>query len=383
MLTCQRHLTSLPDDLHYLNCASRAPLLRSVEAAAIAGLHTQRVPEAVVGEEYLRISEELRSRIGQLINAPADAVALIPSASYGVAIAANGVPLRRGQNVVLPGEEFPSDVYPWMARCAEAGAELRLVERPADSPHPGRVWHERLLEAIDSDTAAVNLSAVHWTDGLCFDLAAIGARAREVGALFIVDGSQAIGAAPFDFQSVRADLVVCVGYKWLMGPYQLGFAAVGERLLGAQPFEQHWGNRVGSQAVGSAGYSSKYRPGARRFDVGEHANPITMPMLSEGVRQVLEWGVESIQAYCAELARRLLPLTAEGRVRALAPGERVEHILGLRLPEPEALPRIMEALRRRNIHASQRGTSLRVSPHVYNTPDDMDAFCEALGAELR
>jgi selenocysteine lyase/cysteine desulfurase len=134
--------------------------------------------------------------------------------------------------------------------------------------------------------------------------------------------------------------------------------------------------------VGSAGYSSKYRPGARRFDVGEHANPITMPMLSEGVRQVLEWGVESIQAYCAELARRLLPLTAEGRVRALAPGERVEHILGLRLPEPEALPRIMEALRRRNIHASQRGTSLRVSPHVYNTPDDMDAFCEALGAEL-
>ena len=111
-----------------------------------------------------------------------------------------------------------------------------------------RAWNERLLEAIDRRTAVVNLSSVHWTDGTRYDLAAIGERAREVGALLVVDGTQTVGAEPFDFAALAPDLLVCAGYKWLLGPYQIGFAAVGQRLREARPFEHHWSNRAGADA---------------------------------------------------------------------------------------------------------------------------------------
>jgi len=279
---------------------------------------------------------------------------------------------------VLPAEEFPSDVYPWMTRCAQDGAELRLVSRPPAGPGSGPAFNERLLEAIDTHTAVVNLSSLHWTDGTRFDLAAIGARAREVGAWFIVDGSQTVGAAPFDFAAVQPDLLVCVGYKWLLGPYQLGFAALGERLLQATPFEQHWGNRAGNASAGETGYTADYRPGARRFDGGEHANSITLPMFCEGVRQVEAWGGAAIQAYCAELGARLRPL-AERELVSMAPlEERYAHIVGLRPRNGAALPQLVAELQRRNVRVARRGSAIRVSPNVYNTPEDMDALCEAL-----
>jgi len=382
MLACQRHLFSLPEGLHYLNGASRSPLLKSAEAIGISALQQQRVPGPVVGEEYLRVSEELRGNLGRLIHAPADAIALVPAASYGVAIAAHHVKLRAGQNVVMPDEDFPSDVYAWMVRCAETGAELRLVKRPPVTEGLGRAWNEHLLEAIDANTVVVNVSSVHWTDGLRFDLAAIGRRAREVGAWFVVDGSQSVGAAPFDFQALQPDLLVCVGYKWLLGPYQLSFAAVGERLREALPFEQHWGNRASSSNPGSTAYTTEYRPGARRFDGGEHANPITLPLFAEGVRQVLEWTPEAIEAYCAALTAQVQALAEDGRVHMPAPGEHAAHIVGLRAADGAALPRILDALQQRNVRISQRGDAVRVSPYVHNTPDDLDVFCEAVRTAL-
>jgi selenocysteine lyase/cysteine desulfurase len=387
MLTCQRDLYSLPEGLHYLNCAARSPLLKSAEAAALAALQRLRVPGLLmgelIGEAYQCYAGPLRAGIAQLINAPPEAIALVPAASYGVAIAAHAVRLQAGQNVVLPGEEFPSDVYAWLSACADAGAELRLVPRPEDAERPGRVWSERLLEAIDARTAVVNLSAIHWTDGLRFDLDAIGRRAREVGALFVVDGSQVAGAAPLDFRTLQPDLLVGVGYKWLMGPFQLGFAAVGERLREARPFENHWANRPADATRGGDHYATDYLPGARRFDGGEHANPITLPLFREGVRQVLAWGTEAIQAYCESLLGRLQALADGGRVRMLPREERWSHIVGLRLADSAALPGVMERLRQRNVQVSQRGGSLRVSLHVYNTPADLDALCDTLEAVLR
>lgn len=389
MLTCQRHLFSLPEDLRYLNCASRAPLLKSAEALGRDGLEWQRAPRTLAPGEYHGFGETLRARFGALVNAPADAVAVVPAASYGVAIAARNLPLGPGANIVLPDGEFPSGVYAWMARCAETGAELRLVA-PPDTPGepPGRPgdpsgWSARLLEAIDADTAAVNVSTVHWASGYRFDVAAIGARAREVGALLILDGTQSIGAEPFDFQALAPDLLVCSGYKWLLGPYQTGLAVFGERLIGAAPLENHWATRAGSEDMRDTGYSAQYRDGARRFDGGQHANQITLPMLSEGIRQLLEWGVAAVGAYCAGLRGPLAALLESGRVSAFPESERCGHITGLKPRRQAAIPALMNALAGRNIRVSQRGAYIRVSPHVYNTVDDMAALADTLAEALK
>lgn len=384
MLTCQRHQFSLPEDEHYLNAAYMGPLPRSVEAAGVEGVHRKAVPRTIAPPDFFSGPEALRERLARLVNASVDAVTLVPAVSYGTAIATCNTPLRPGQNVVIPGEEFPSNVYGWMDACAHSGAELRLVPRPEDAQRPGAAWNERLLDAIDADTAAVALTAAHWTDGTGFDLQAIGRRAREVGALYLVDGTQSVGALPFDFAAVQPDMLVCAGYKFLLGPYQLGFAALGPRLLEARPFEMNWINREASEDFAHLiDYRSGFQPGARRFDVGERSNPITVPMLAESVRLILEWGVENIQAYCARLGTVLVQALGEDAGFTLNPAEeRGAHLFGVRVPHPEAIPAILAELTARKVFVSQRGNSVRVAPHVYNTPEDMEALAEALRAAV-
>lgn len=380
MLSCQKHLFSLPEGLHYLNCASRAPLLKSSEEAGMRGLRRQIAPIAPSPDEYFAESEALRSSIAALINTTADRIAVTPAVSYGVAIAVHNMRLVPEQNVLVVEEEFPSDVYGWVERCREDGAELRTVPRPQSSSRAGSEWNARLLDAIDERTAVVNVSSVHWTDGIRFDLQAIGARAREVGALFVVDGTQSVGAAPFDFERVRPDLLVCAGYKWLLGPYQIGFAAVGERLLHARPFEHHWSNREGSADTTRTGLNERYREGARRFDVGEHANYITVPMLTAGVDQARAWGADAIQEYCAGLMAGIYAELDPARYLLPAESERVAHILGIRLTEESRLEDIMRRLAEKGVRVSRRGSSIRVSPHVYNEQSDVDALVSVLNA---
>ena len=382
MLGNQKSLFSLPDDIHYLNCASKAPLLNEAQALGIAGLRRQIVPRSLGADEYTQESEALRGAFAGLINGNPDHVAITPSVSYGVAIASHNIRLRKGQNIVSMEEEFPSDVYAWMERCRKDGGELRSVPRPAELARVSSLWTEHLLDAIDPQTAVVNISSVHWTDGVRFDLEAIGKRARGVGALFVVDGTQSIGAAEFDIARIQPDLLVCAGYKWLLGPYQMCCAVVGERLMDGEPFEYHWGNRAGSHDVTGTAYRQEYEQGARRFDVGEHTNYITLPMITEGIRQATAWGGGAIQDYCAALGRPLVDLLEDERFLVAPASERIAHIIGIRLADATRLSGVMQALADRQVRVSKRGQSIRVSPHVYNTPENIDALMDGLVAGL-
>ena len=381
-MQCQRHLFSLPASQHYLNCAYMSPLLKSVQDAGIAAVGLKASPADIGGAEFFEPVETLRDRFARLVNTSADRVACIPAASYGVAVAVHNTPLRTGQNVVIPAEEFPSNVYGWMAACDRSGAELRLVERP-DGPPSAAAWNARVLEAIDRNTASVTLTDVHYTDGTPFDLEAIGQRAREVGALFVVDGTQSVGALPFDFDGLQPDLLVCAGYKWMLGPYQYGLIAVGDRLLDGEPFEHNWINRKDSENFSNLSqFRREYQPGARRFDTGERSNFILVAMLNEGLKQILTWGVTAIRDYCAVLSGDVEAALADSPYVMAPAAERSPHLFGIRVPDGERLPAILEDLRRREVYVSQRGTSLRVSPHVYNTPDDLGALVEALRAAV-
>jgi len=373
-MECQRHLFTLPEDQHYLNCAYMAPLLKSVEAAGIAGLRRKINPAELVPADFFDETHELRRLFARLVNTTPERVALVPAVSYGIAIASHNTRLRSGQNVIIPGEEFPSNVYAWMAQCQHSGAHLRFVERPDQGTDS---WTTRLLDAIDRNTAVVTLSTVHWTDGTPFDVDRIGRRAREVGALFIVDGTQSIGAVPFDFAQVRPDLLVCAGYKWLFGPYQYCFAVVGDRLLDAEPFEHNWITRKNSQDFSALiDYQSEFQPGAQRFDAGERSNFILVPMLLEALKQLKRWGIANIWAYCARLSSGLAETLADSPCTLGA--ERSAHLFGVRLPDAGQIPVILAELRRRRVYVSQRGSSIRVSPHVYNRPEDIQALAEAL-----
>ena len=380
MISSQRHLFSLPEATHYLNCSYFSPLLKSQRAVMARVMDQADDPTRITMQEsFFDEPDELRRLLGKLVNASPERIAIVPSVSYGIAIATHNVKLPRGCNVVAPESEFPSDVYGWINRCAEEGGEMRFVPRPVDAQRPAQAWSEGLLQAVDNQTAVINLTAVHWSDGTRFDLPALRQRAREVGAAFIVDGTQSVGALPFDFAALEPDLLVCAGYKWMMAPYGISFVVLGDRFLEGNPLEETWAGRKGSIEVGrTLEYALEYDEGARRHDMGQRAQLFLLPLMKDGVNQILKWTPEVIQEYTGMLVKHLAGLLEGSGFTIQLPGERSNHLFGITLPDPALLPTVQEELTRRNVSISYRGPILRVSPHLFNTPADVQALAEGL-----
>jgi selenocysteine lyase/cysteine desulfurase len=379
MLRCQKSEFALPPDHHYLNCAYMSPLSKRVQAAGEVAIRSGAVPAEIRPTDFFSGCDRVRELFAQLVNAPDPArVAIIPAASYGLSAAARNTPLARGQNVVTIHHQFPSNVHVWRRLCDAANARFKVVRPPVAGAARAQAWNEAILDAIDGDTAVVTLGHVHWTDGTRFDLERIAERAREVGAALILDGTQAVGAMPFDFERIRPDALICAAYKWLMGPYSIGVAYFGARYEHGVPLEETWLGKEGSEDLaGLVEQTDRYRPGAARFDVGEAANFILIPMFIAALEQVLEWDVSNVQAYCRALTRDLRRDTSAGEAEGQGL-EPVGHLFGLHVPEGVDPAALHARLRAQQVFVSVRGRTVRVSPHVYNDREDLEALRRVL-----
>jgi len=371
----QRHLFPEKAVAGYLNGASRAPQLKSVAAAARHAIRWREEQAGMPIPVFFSTPKDIKAEFAQLVNCPEpERIAMIPAASYGIATVAKNISLSARQNIIVVQDQFPSNYYSWAEKCKAAGAELRVVMRP----EAGVVgsWSDHVLEAIDANTAAVAIAHIHWADGTLYDLAAIRQRTDEVDAWLVIDGTQSLGAVPFDVQNIRPDALVAGGYKWLMGPYGCGYAYYGERMDNGSPLEENWINRAGSEDFRQlVNYRDDYRALAGRYSVGEHSNFLMGPMQLVGLQQVNAWEPANVQAYTASLWA-----TVEDQLRELGvtvPTDRAHHLVGLRLPAHASADRLAAALDRRGLMVSYRGDSVRVSPNVYNTQEEM---AELLGA---
>ncbi|MEM6770480.1 MAG: aminotransferase class V-fold PLP-dependent enzyme, partial [Bacteroidota bacterium] len=377
-LTSQRHLFPEKAVAGYLNGASRAPQLKAVEAAAKHALWWRTENNSMPISEFFGPVEEIKRQFAQLINAPdPERVAMLPATSYGISTVAKNVPLSQGQNIIVVEDQFPSNYYPWQVVCADAGAELRTVAKP--NPGSSGTWNERVLEAIDGQTAAVAIANIHWADGTLYDLLALRQRTNDVGAWLVIDGTQSIGAMPFDVTTVNPDALLVGGYKWLMGPYGCAYGWFGPLMDGGRPLEENWINRQGSEDFRNlVNYTTEYRPLANRYCVGQHSNFIMAPMQIAALQQVNAWAQEDVQEYCAGLWSVI-----EDELEALGvviPEERAHHLVGLRLPRDMDREKLVAAINRRGLAVSYRGDAIRVSPHAYNTPEEMAELVGALRA---
>ncbi|HCW06380.1 MAG TPA: aminotransferase, partial [Cytophagales bacterium] len=274
MLSNQGQRFSLPTNSIYLNCSYMSPLLKNVEKAGIGGIIRKRNPAAIPPSDFFGDSEKLRDEYAKLIGAKeSKRIAIICSTSYGLANVAHNVKVDSSHTIVLASEQFPSNVYPWMRLHEEKKVKLKFIEPPTSLIDRGKVWNQRLLEAIDKNTRIVALGNVHWADGTRFDLMEIRKRTRDVGALLIIDGTQSVGALPFNVSKIQPDALICAGYKWLLGPYSFGLAYYGEYFDHGKPIEENWINRKESENFSAlVNYKSSYQEGALRYEVGEHSN---------------------------------------------------------------------------------------------------------------
>jgi len=373
MLPCQRHLFDIPDDVAYLNCAYMSPLMKPALEAGAAGLARKAHPWELTPDKFFTGSDEFRATAAQLIDCSADCIAIVPSASYGIATAARNVPVRQGQNILVLAEQFPSNYYPWQRLVEENGASLKVVPWPEDHD-----WTTAVLNSLTADVAIAALPHVQWTSGGRLDLIRIGEACRKIGAALVLDLTQSLGALPFSVHDVQPDFAVAASYKWLLGPYSVGVLYVAPKWQGGIPLEENWIQRATARDFSSVLYTENYDVGARRFDMGERSNFALLPAAVRAMKQLLEWGVAQISETTGALNRQLANAAADLGFSAPAEPLRAPHYLALRRKEaiPKELP---EVLAREKVFVSVRGSSIRVTPHVYNTAED----CERLIACLR
>ncbi len=370
----QRDLFEIPDGVTYLNCASMSPQLRPVTEAGLKSVKSKASPQEIASLDWFSDAENLRELAAQVFGTDAESIALVPAASYGIAVAAANVKIGRGQSIVLLHEQFPSNVYAWREIARQRDAQIRIVNREPDG-----TWTRADLRAIADDTAAVAIPNCHWTDGSLIDLVAVGEKARAVGASLVIDASQSLGAYPLDIAKVQPDFLVSVGYKWLLGPYSLGYLYVAPQWReNGKPLENSWLSREGSEDFAKlVDYRSEYKSGARRFDMGEFPNFVLVPMAIAALRQIVDWRVENIRQSLSVLTDMIAREAANLGCAVLPAEDRVGHLIGIRLPNgiPEGLGKRLSAAR---IYVSIGGDAIRIAPHLYNDESDIERLFKVL-----
>ena len=373
MLPSQRHLFDIPDDVAYLNCAYMSPLMKPVLEAAAGGLARKAHPWEITPDKFFTGADEFRATAAQIINSSADDIAIVPSASYGVATAARNLPVKKGQSILVLAEQFPSNYYPWQRRAEETGAALKVVAWPEDYD-----WTAAVLDSLTADVAIAALPHVHWTSGGKLDLVRIGEACRKIGAALALDLTQSLGALPFSVRDVQPDFAVAASYKWLLGPYSIGLLYVAPKWQQGMPLEENWIQRSNARDFSSLIlYAEDYDAGARHFDMGERSNFALLPAAVRAMNQLLEWGVQRISDTAGALNRQLASAAADLNFSAPDEPWRAPHYLCLR--RKAAIPReLPEMLAREKVFVSVRGSSIRVTPHVYNTVEDCDRLIQCL-----
>ena len=322
--------------------------------------------------DWMRQFHETRQRAARLIHAQPEEIALVSNTTAGISLAAEGYPWKRGDNVVLPDNEFPSNQYPWL-NLVSRGVEVRRV------PTEGGVTPlEALARACDARTRIVSLSWVAYASGWRQDLDQAAEMVHGLGALLFVDAIQALGVFPLNVRRTPIDFLAADGHKWLLGPEGAGiFYLRREHLDLLRPIGVGW-NSV-AQCHDFTRIELNFKNAAERYEGGS-ANVVGCIGLGASLELSLRYGQEAISRRVLEITdlacRRLA--VAGAVIESVRDGDRRSGIVSFRMPgrDPDAL---RKQCLQHQVVLSCRAGRLRISPHAYNDESDIDRLIDALG----
>jgi cysteine desulfurase/selenocysteine lyase len=358
----------------WINCSHQGALPRVAAQAAHQAIEWKQSPYNLTSKRFSDVPARLRTALTTLLSAGPDEVALANSASYGLHLFANGIPLRDGDEVLLVRGDFPSVVLPWLG-LERKGITIRHLNSPLDAAE--------LNAAISSRSRVLCTTWVHSFTGVALDLEAIGAVCRKRGVWFIVNGAQAVGARPIDVTSTPIDGLVSVGFKWLCGPYGTGFCWMRPELRDALDVNQaYWLAMQTADDLGKEEALPTIRRdlGARAFDIFGTANFFNFMPWTASIEYLLEAGIDTIAAHDATLVDRLIDGLETRGYSVVSPTDGPERstLVLTSHPDRSRNAAIHATLRERDVEIAYRRGNLRFSPHLYNTAEDVDRALDAL-----
>ena len=363
----------------YLNNASVGPIPERTRLALEAFNAKRTAPHLLPDRDIFAEIRAAREHAARLINATPEEIALMPNTSMGINVAARALPLRRGDVVLFSDREFPANAYPWLALVDEGVTPERVPVAANGWPDEERIF-ERLR---DPAVRVLAVSFVQFSNGYKADLRRLSAACRANGTYLVVDGIQGLGNSPLDVRDVAVDVLAAGGQKWLLSPWGSGFVYVRKGLIAEmEPAYVGWMSYEGTDDFTNlVNYADNLLGDARRFEVGTHTFQDQAGMrLSVGL--LLELGIPTIASYSRALADPLLAWCDANEVRVVSPREDPHRSAIVCVAPPEATE-VFRHLKRAGVVCALREGAIRLSPHCYNTADEIARVIEVLDEATR
>ncbi len=360
----------------FLDCATQGPFPHTTALRVREAIELKCHPYRLESQEYFALPRRVRTLLARLIGAQPEEIALTNSATHGLSVVANGLGLGPGDEVVTTAVNFPANLLTWL-HLRNRGVEVKVLNPERGFPTP-----EEIAAALTSRTRVVALDYVSFRNGCKIDIEAISEARAGRDTLLVVDATQAVGALPINVDSFPVDAFACAGYKWLLGPYGAGFAflrrSIQDRL---SPTVLNWMSVKGASRFHKLpGEDFTPARDASRFDVPETANFLNLYALESSLEFLHRVGVENIMRHCFGLLDRLREALASRGFQLNASAEPAHRstILTFRASSEEDTARMHQKLSDQQVIVSLREGWIRVSPHLYNSEEDMDRLIDAL-----
>jgi cysteine desulfurase / selenocysteine lyase len=368
---------ALAGDTIFLNHASTGPLPeRTVRVVGEWG-RLRATPHRVTFDMQFGTLAKARDLVARLIGADASEIAITTNTTYGINLAAFSLPLPAGSVVLSPDQEFPANVYPWMALAERRGLEYRRLQC-----HEGVLDADRLAKELEDER--VRLVTVSWSQfasGARVDLKALGTLCRERGVFFVVDAIQGLGPLTLDLRETPVDILASGGQKWLLSPWGSGFVYVRKALIeDLEPYDVSWLAVRGADDFSRlTDYDLTWRSDARRFEF------ITLPYQDiagfvSSLELFHEVGPDLISAHTLRLAQRIVDWAADRDDVALVTPSDPARRGGIVSVRPPDAARASERLTEAGVVHSLREGAIRLSPHFYNTREEIDRALELMSS---
>jgi selenocysteine lyase/cysteine desulfurase len=368
-----RTLFPITERALYFNHAAVSPPPITSICAVESQLRDVHENGSINFRDWIATKEQARELLAKLLGARPEQVAFVRNTSDALSSVANGLTWRAGDNVVTFSREFPSNIYPWLRVRDAYGVEVRMCEE-----HAGRIDFTELASLIDHNTRIVAISHVQYASGFRMDLERLGRLARQHDALFVVDVIQALGVVPTDVDAEFIDVAAGASHKWLLSPEGVGYLYLSDRAR-----ERIQPTLVGWISVPNPddyfNFEQGWNRGALAWETG--TGPAA---LIYGFKASLElltrFGVLNIANYLEDLTDDLCERLRAKRyevVGSRAPGEKSQ-IVCIRSLQGLSAMALYHQLSSQKIIVAPRAERLRIAPHFYNTPAEVERFVEAL-----
>lgn len=353
----------------WLNAASEGPLPLSAGRALSEAIRWKSQPYLLDNNKFASVPAGLKDSIGRLLNVNSRDVILGNSASYGLHILANGISWNAGDEILLMQNDFPTSILPWLA-LEKKGVKVIQVKPKEKVLHP-----QELAKNISKKTKLFCISHVHTFSGYTLDIEKFAQICRDKNIIFVLNISQSAGTMPLDLTKFHIDAVVCAGYKWLCGPYGTGFAWINPELRDSLVLNSaYWIPMLSEEDLkGDEPLKLREFKSARKYDVFGTANFFNFVPFKVAIDFWLNAGLDKVQSTNQALIDILIKGLNKKKIDLISPreGEWRSNLVVVSHKDKTKNQKIYEMLWQKGIYTAMWKGNIRVSPHVYNTEEEI------------